>query len=383
MTNLLGSLSFYGGGTLAGSYSIAAGASIYFAAGSFSIGLPPAISGSGLCEFTGAMLTLTEDVPANLVLAAGSLVLGPAFQNSGRISNLTLSGSTLTGTNTVTGTLIVDGGRLSGPLTIENGGVLNFPSNMTYLDSLLTNAGTVTMTGSGTLYVENNNTAPLHGGVYNLPGALWDIQTNSAIYNAGYGYEFFNNAGNLRKSLGSGTASIFVSFANAGAVTNLIGALNFSGGGALAGSYSTAAGASIYFAAGIFNMGLPPVILGSGLCEFTGATLTLTEDVPSNLLLAAGQPGFGAAFQNSGGITSLTLSGATLTGTNTVTGTLIADGGRLSGPLTIENGGVLNFPSRSDLSRQPPDQRRHGHDDRLRHPLRGKQQHRDLPRRRL
>ena len=103
----------------------------------------------------------------------------------------------------MTGTLIADGGSLSGPLTIENGGVLNISSNTTYLNNLLTNAGTVTMTGNGALYVQNNNTAPLHGGVYNLPGALWDIQTNAAIYNAGYGYEFFNNAGNLRKSVSS------------------------------------------------------------------------------------------------------------------------------------------------------------------------------------
>ena len=38
------------------------------------------------------------------------------------------------------------------------------------------------------------------GGVYNLAGALWDIQTNANIYCACYGNEFFNNAGTFRKS---------------------------------------------------------------------------------------------------------------------------------------------------------------------------------------
>ena len=345
VSNLLGALSFSGGGTLAGSYNTAPGATTDFAAGSFSMGLPPVLSGPGLCEFTGTTLTLAEDAPANLELAGGNLVLGPAFQNSGGITNLTLSGSTLTGTNTVTGTLIADGGSLSGPLTIEYGGVLNIASNTTYLNNLLTNAGTVTMTGNGVLYVQNNNTATYHGGIFNLPGALWDIQTNAAIYNAGYGYEFFNNAGNFRKSAGSGTASIYVPFTNTGTATNLLGFLSFYGGGILAGAYDTATGATTDFAAGSFSMGVPPVLSGPGLCEFTGTTLTLTEDVPSNLVLAGGSLVLGPAFQNSGAITNLTLSGATLISTNTVTGTFVVDGGSLSGPLTIENGGLMNIAS--------------------------------------
>ena len=138
-----------------------------------------------------------------------------------------MSGSTLTGTNTVTGTLIADGGSLFGPLTIESGGMMNIASNTTYLNNLLTNAGTVTMTGNGALYVQNNNTTTYHGGVYNLPGALWDIQTTASIYNAGYGYEFFNNAGNFRKSVSSGASAIYVPFTNTGTVNALAGTLGF------------------------------------------------------------------------------------------------------------------------------------------------------------
>ena len=73
---------FQRGRPLTGGYDTAAGATIEFAGGSFTMGVPPVISGSGICEFTGATLTLTQNVPPNLVLAGGNLVLGPAFQNA-------------------------------------------------------------------------------------------------------------------------------------------------------------------------------------------------------------------------------------------------------------------------------------------------------------
>ena len=95
-----------------------------------------------------------------------------------------------------------------------------------------------------------------------------------------YGDEFFNNAGTFRKSGGSGTSTISVSFINTATVTNLIGIMSFDGGGTLTGTYGTAAGATTDFAGGSFTMGVPPVISGSGLCEFTGTTLTLTQNTP-------------------------------------------------------------------------------------------------------
>ena len=207
---------------------------------------------------------------------------------------------------------------------------------------MLTNAGTVTMTGSGQLTMYNNNST-YNGGVYNLAGALWDIQTNANIYCHCLGDEFFNNAGTFRKSGGSGTATISVDFINTGTVTNLIGILSFNSGGTLTGTYGTAAGATTDFAGGSFTMGVPPVISGSGLCEFTGTTLTLTQNMPTNLVLAGGSLILGPAFQNSGGITNLTLSGVTLISTNTVTGTLNWASGTVSGPLTIASGGVMNI----------------------------------------
>ncbi len=228
VTNLAGTLSFNQGGPLTGTYVTAAGATIDFASGSFVMGVPPVISGPGLCEFTGTTLTLLQTAPTNLVLAGGSLYLGPAFQSSGGITNLTLNGSTLSSTNTVTGTLVWNSGTINGPLTVTNGGVLNINGNVT-LENVLTNAGTVTMTGAAYLSVYNNTNTYL-GKIYNLANGLWDIQTNTSIA-CGYcvGNEFFNNAGTLRKSQGSGTASISVAFTNSATVEALVGTLSFSG----------------------------------------------------------------------------------------------------------------------------------------------------------
>jgi hypothetical protein len=347
VSNLAGGLSFNAGGALAGDYDIASNAAISFSAGDFTMGTPPVISGSGLCELSGGTLLLTGNVPSNLMLAGGSVVLGSAFQNHGAITNLTLGQNcTLAGTNSVTGTFIWDGGNLAGPITIESAGVMNIAGSVG-LENLLTNAGTVKLTGAANLEVYNTHSGEYNGGVYNLPGALWNIQTNASFGSgSGTGYEFFNNAGNFLKSLGSDTANIGVSFTNTatGTVSNLAGTLSFNAGGALAGDYDTVSNAAIYFAAGDFTMGVPPVISGSGLCELSGGMLLLTENVPSNLVLAGGSLVLGPAFQNHGAITNLTFSGnCNLTGTNTVTGALICDGGNLAGPTTIESGGVMNI----------------------------------------
>ena len=254
------------------------------------------------------------------------------------------NGTTINLTNTVTiaGSFNWSSGTLSGkPMTITSAGVLNISGSVS-LENVLTNAGTVTMTGAAYLIVYNNNSS-YFGGIYNQAGALWDIQTNASIACGYCSDEFFDNAGTFRKSGGSGTSAIDVGFTNSVLVTNLMGTLDFDNGGVLTGTYGTAAGATIDFAGGSFTMGTPPVITGLGVCEFTGTTLTLLQTAPGNLLLAGGSVVLGSGFQNGGSITNLTLNGATLPGTNTVTGTLNWASGTVSGVLTIAGGGVLNI----------------------------------------
>jgi len=344
VSNIIGTINFGGGGPIAGSYGTAAGAIINFDSGSFTVGALPIITGSGLCEFTGATLTLNSNYPPGLVLVGGNLVLGPNFQNHGAVTNLTVGGMTLVSNNTVTGTLNLGSVTVYAPLTIESGGVLNLVSNAIYLYYPLTNAGTVNMSGNAYLEVANNGSSVL-GGIYNLAGALWDMQTNASVNDEGYGHEFFKNSGEFLKSGGTGTTSITVPFTNFGTVSNLMGTVSFGGGGPIDGSYDTAAAAIIDFYSGSFTVGALPSFTGSGLCEFTGSTLTLNSNYPPGLVLVGGNLVLGPNFQNHGSITNLTVAGMTLVSNNTVTGTLNLGSVTLYAPLTIESGGILNFAS--------------------------------------
>ena len=55
------------------------------------------------------------------------------------------------------------------------------------LENVLSNAGTVTMTGTGTTCRCITTTTTYFGGIFNLAGGLWDIQTNATIACGYYG----------------------------------------------------------------------------------------------------------------------------------------------------------------------------------------------------
>ena len=285
---LAGTIFVNRGGIISGSYDTAAGATINFSSGGFTMGSEPPLAVRDFVNSPAGLLLSPKVFRRISSWRARTSVLTSTFQNNGAITNLTLNGAVLVSTNTVTGTLTWTAGTLVGPLSIAQGGLLNISGNMG-LQNVLTNSGTVTMTGSAALTFYNNQTSLL-GGVYNLPGALWDIQTNANFNCACYGNEFFNNAGVFRKSQGSGSSSIQVTFTNTGTVSALAGTIFVNRGGIISGSYDTAAGATINFSSGGFTMGSEPAISGSGLCEFTGGTLTLTESVPPNFSTGGRQP---------------------------------------------------------------------------------------------
>jgi hypothetical protein len=151
---------------------------------------------------------------------------------------------------TVSGVFNWFSGTLSGsPLTIANGGVMNITGGVS-LQNVLTNLGTVTMSGAAGLAVYND-VSPYTGDVYNQAGALWDIQTNANI-SCEYctSNEFFNNAGTFRKSGGSGgTATISVVFANTGTIDAMSGILSFTG------TFTNSAGTLGFGVSGLANLG--------------------------------------------------------------------------------------------------------------------------------
>jgi hypothetical protein len=356
VTALSGTINFNGGGTIAGTFSASSGAAIDFSGGNFGSAGAAVLSGLGAIQFTGGSLLLASNVIPNLAMTGGTVSLGANFQG-GAITNLALLGSSLSGNYTVSGTfncgggasgsLLVaggasidwSGGTISGPLTVASNGVLAISGGVS-LQNALTNAGTVNWLGGG---VQVNNSAS-SGSVYpvvNLAGGLWNIQCDQSLYpnSGGIANTYFQNAGTLQKTAGTGTSSIQIPFYNSGAVAALSGTINFNGGGTIAGTLKASSGAAIDFSGGNFGSAAAS-LNGLGLIQFNGGSLTLLDNVVPNLALTGGTIALGTNFQG-GTITNLTLSGSTLAGTNALTGTLNWMGGSIAGPLTIATNGVL------------------------------------------
>src|ERR1017187_3265366 len=119
------------------------------------------------------------------------------------------------------------GGSVSGALTVASGAVLNLGGSGTLnLYGALTNAGTVVVTNTGNLRLWYSPPT-YYGAIYNLPGGLFDIQNDQFYLYYAYGPEFFNNAGTLRKSAGSGTTQIYPHVNNTGLIEADSGTLGF------------------------------------------------------------------------------------------------------------------------------------------------------------
>ncbi len=346
VTGLQGNLVFGLGGILAGTFTAATNANVSFSGGNFTNSGPVSLNGPGLLQLAGGNLWLLSDALPNLQLNAGTVNLGQNFQQNGAITNLTISGATLAGSNTVTGTFNWNNGIVAGgPMTIASNGVMNINGSTTmYLENPLTNFGTVTWTNTpfgGDLDVLNDNGAPYAGLIENH--GLFDIQCDQSLYNNSSGTAFFYNFGIIRKSAKTGATGFNLPIINSGSVTGLQGNLVFGLGGILAGTFTAASNGLISFSGGNFTNSGPVSLNGPGLIQLGGGNLWLFSDVISNLSLSGGTVNLGPAFQG-GTITNLTLSGATLAGTNTVTGTFNWKNGIIAGgPLTVASNGVMNI----------------------------------------
>ena len=362
VTNAQGTLIFSGGGIIGGSFTTSADSAIDLS-GAFSYIPVPTITGLGTVALTGGSLTLTNDVIPNLQLAGGTITLGSNFQG-GSITNLTLLGGNLPGSNNVSGifntaaalsgSLTVlpgaavnwSGGSMQGPVYVAAGALLTISSGGTKdLYGALTNAGTVVWTG-GSLYVWNNSPNNQFGLIQNLPGAFWDIQNSvTLIGESSTNGAYFQNAGMLQ-DVGalpsySGSTTLEIPFYNSGTVSNLNGTLSFSGGGIIGGAFTAGASAPINFSGGAFSYFPVPTITGPGDVSITGGSLVLTNDVIQNLQLAGGTITLGPAFQG-GTITNLNLLAGTLPGNNIVSG-IFNTGANLPGSLTVLGGSAVNW----------------------------------------
>ena len=178
-------------------------------------------------------IALTNGFIPNLQLTGGTALLEPGFEG-GTITNLTLKGASVGGTNTVAGVLNLTG-NVAGPLTVLSNATLNLAGNITvpitlapgatlnwtngflnpnvpltvppnavlnvvgpgavYVEAPLTNAGTINWSGgSFEIQTYNNN---MGAAVYNLAGAVLNIQSNAVDGDNGV----LNNAGSRGQSI--------------------------------------------------------------------------------------------------------------------------------------------------------------------------------------
>ena len=329
-----GTLRLNGGGALGGTYDVTAGAVLEFSSGSFSASGAPVFGGAGVSRLTGGTLTLSSDRIANLGLVGGTVVLGPGFQG-GSITNLTLSGATLSGVYGVSGQLNWEAGYVGGPLTVASNGVVWLSgSGDKMLQGALTNWGTVRVTGASDWRFWDGNAR-----LVNEASGLVDVQ-NDRSFATYYGGGSVWNGGTFRKSAGTGVTTVNIAFSSSGWVEVQSGTLRLNGGGALGGTYDVTAGAVLEFSSGSFSASGAPVFGGAGVSRLTGGTLTLSSDRIANLGLVGGTVVLGPGFQG-GSITNLTLSGATLSGVYGVSGQLNWEAGYVGGPLTVASNGVV------------------------------------------
>ncbi len=323
---------------LGGTFTSETGAVIQFAGGTF-IENGGVFNGEGIRRMSGGTLALVNNILSGLSLAGGDVRIEPTFQDGGAISNLTLSGSTLVGTNEVSGTLTVLAGGAEGKLTVRPGGTLAFTgaAQKTLYRLLLLNHGTMRWLGGNLALGATPATSITNTG-------LWEIGGSETIYQAIGGPDpSVVNTGTIRKIAGGGTSQFSSHrFANTGTVEVQIGMIQFSSmnGSSIGGQFATEPGAVIQWAGGTFaeNGG---VFTGGGVSRMTGGTLSLVADILHGLSLNGGDVKVGPAFQAAGAITNLTLNGATLIETNQVAGTLLLTDGGIEGRITVLPAGQI------------------------------------------
>ena len=295
----------HGGSSTAGTFAAAAGAFIDFNGGySFGDGT----------QFTGG---------GEVRLLSGNQTLSGAISST----SLVLEGATITGTQSITGdTKWIAGtiGGAPGTTTIPAGSTLEIsgPADKQLESRTLDLRGTATLNGAGNLFPEFDSVLDIH------TGALFDVQSDvSLVARGGAGFGTVNNAGTFQKSGGNGTTSFSnggqtVTLNNSGLVGALTGTILVAHGGtSTGGQFNAVPGALIDFNAGYtFNAGT----------QFTGG---------GEVRLLAGTHALSGAISSA----NLKLAGATITGTQTISGNLEWRSGSLAGGTTLPSGATVNL----------------------------------------
>jgi hypothetical protein len=244
---------------------------------------------------------------------------------NGTLTNLTLSGGSLTGAVSVVGAMIWTSGNVYGSLTLGTNGLLVVgQGGALSLYGVLTNAGTIQVTNTGGF--ELHNCGGGGGELVNLPGALVDIQTDASIYRV-CGDEVFINQGTVRKSGGRGTTAINTVFNNTGTLDVESGTVGLSWAYSLTGgTLGVAISGPTNFA--VINLSGNPAALDGAFSANLNGGFVPTNNSSFQVLTFASASG---AFTNVAATappvweTNLTATGMTLTTVSTMTWPAPAD----------------------------------------------------------
>jgi autotransporter-associated beta strand protein len=300
-----GTLSLEGGGAGAGTFNIAAGATLDL--NTYTLNGGAVINGPGRLRADNGALTIAAFATmANVDFSSGS------FTGDG---TLTLTGSSAWTGGTMSGDAL-------GTTAVASGATFNVSgaASKTIAGRTLSNAGTVLFTaGSIRSNAPNSNISNAAGGLFDVQGA------DSLVVVAGSTPGTFTNAGTFRK----GTANTFDAawvFNNSGSVRAEAGVLRLSGGGDHTGSFLAASGATLDFGGGTHDLQAGSSATGAGTVQFSAGASTVGGGyvLTGVTHVAGGSVAFTTPAATTGG---LVVSGGTLNGVRSLTATDVTNSG--------------------------------------------------------
>jgi large repetitive protein len=276
----------------------------------------------------------------NIIANGGTLTL-----NSGSaitVPTLALQGGNVGGTapiNLTAASMAWTGGTLSGSgtLSIPAGTTVSLTSTSVIIDGRpVSNAGTIAMSGFGTIYMQNNGTLANSG--------TFDFQGDENIYlNSAVGTTAITNSGLIKKSGGTGSSQINVPLiAQSGSQfsvqsgTFYIGAVTSTGA-----TFNIASGAILnFYTSDTRTFDAASSFTGAGSVQWQGGTNTFAGTIVNPLAIIGGTLTVNSAAAQS--VPTLTMQGGTLNGTATIniTGTTMTWTGG-----TVAGSGALNIPA--------------------------------------
>jgi large repetitive protein len=302
------------------------------------------IAGPGGAQWNAGTTTFNGTITAPITCSGGTLTLSSASAQT--IPTLSMSGGTLNGTAAInlTGTTMTwTGGTLggSGTLSIPNGTTINITGYPTIDTRPITNAGTINLTTTNYVYLQNNAVLTNNGTI--------DFQSDGSMYlNGAAGSTAVVNNGTIKKSGGTNTTTFTVPLtANSGSQWNILsGLVNFGAISSTGATFTVASGAFLYGSSSdTRTFDATSSITGAGSLQMQGGTTTIAGTVSTSILASGGTITVNSAATQS--IPTLVMGGGTFDGSANVslTGTAMTWTGG-----TVGGSGTLSIPAGATVS---------------------------------